>query len=182
MTSMDQPHNIQPQEENDLRKIYEIFKRNYKLFILSVVVALVAAFLVNRFSVPVYKVSSSILIKENKTQQGRTDVNDYLNSSLFGKNQNFQNELWVIKSSPVLEQTVRNLDLSVNYFKKEKFQYRDAYQEAPFQVFFISNHPQPVNVRFELTFLADGYFRLKANSGATTFYNFENDRVTRKNG
>ncbi len=175
-----QPRNIQNPEENDLQKVYELFIRNYKLFILCLVVALVAAFLVNRYSIPVYKVSSSILIKENKTQQGRTDVNDYLNSSLFGKNQNFQNELWVIKSSPVLEQTMRNLDLSVSYFKKEKFQYRDAYQEAPFQVYFVSNHPQPVNVRFELTFLSDGYFHLMANSREAGFYNFENDRVTLK--
>ncbi len=92
-------------------------------------------------------------------------MNDYLNSSLFGKNQNFQNELWVIKSSPVLDQTVRNLDLSVTYYKREKFQYRDAYQDAPFRVYFSTNHPQPVNVRFVLTFLAQGYFQVKGRVG-----------------
>ena len=171
---------LKSQEDNDLQKIAELFRRNYKLFIVCVAVALLLAFAVNHYMIPVYKVSSSILIKENKNQPRGSEVNDYLNSSLFGMNQNFQNELWVMKSSPVLDQTVRNLDMSVAYYKRERFQYRDAYQDAPFRVYFSTGHPQPVNVRFELTFLAQGYFRLKAVSGETTFYNFENGQVTGK--
>jgi capsular exopolysaccharide synthesis family protein len=171
---------IKMQEENDLNKIYLLFLRNYKLFILSVILAGGFAFLINRYSIPVYNISSSILIKENKTQQGGGSVNDFLNSSLLGKNQNFQNELWVMKSSPVLEQTIRNLDLSITYYKKEGFQYYDAYQNVPFQIFFVQNHPQPVNVRFELTFLMDGYFQLKAKSGKTSFSNFETNEIIRQ--
>ena len=64
-----------------------------------------------RIFIPVNSISSSIVIKVNKTQQNSSDVNDFLNSNLFGENQNFQNELWLTKSSPVLEQTIRNLDL-----------------------------------------------------------------------
>ena len=92
-----QSQNINFKEENDLEKLIELVFRKYKLFILCVVIALGLALVLNRYSIPVYKVSSSILIKENKTQQGKSDVNDFLNSSLLGKNQNFQNELWVIK-------------------------------------------------------------------------------------
>jgi tyrosine-protein kinase Etk/Wzc len=177
---MSQPQHLKPQEENDLQQVLDLIIRNYKLFIITVVVTLGLAFLVNHYLIPVYKVSSSILIKENKTQQGASGVNDFLNSNLFGKNQNFQNELWVIKSSPVLEQTIRNLDLSVVYYTREKFQYPDAYMDAPFQVYFLKNHSQPVSVKFELTFLTQGYFQLKASSGKTTFYNFETEQVTHK--
>ncbi len=175
---MPQSQNIKTQEENDLNKIYQLIQRNYKLFIVSVIIAVGVAFLVNRYSIPVYSISSSMLIKENKTQQSSPDVNDFLNSNLFGKNQNFQNELWVMKSSPVLEQTIRNLDLLVSYYKKDKFKYYDAYQNVPFQVFFLENHPQPVNVRFELTFLMNGYFQLRAKSGKTSFYNFTTGQIT----
>jgi hypothetical protein len=58
-----------------------------------VVIVLGVAYLINRFSILVYKVSSSLLIKENITQQGMSDENDILDSSFLGKNQNFQNEL-----------------------------------------------------------------------------------------
>ena len=166
------------QEDNDLKKISDLFIRNYRLFIICIIIAVVLAFLINRYSIPVYNISSSVLIKENKTQQSTAEVNDFLNSSLFGKNQNFQNELWVLKSSPVLSQTIRNLDLLGYLLQKKRFHYHDAYQNVPFQVFFLHNHPQPVNVRFEITFLANGYFQLKAKSGKTAFYNFETEQIT----
>ena len=89
---MQQTQNINIQEENDLKKISQIFLKNYKLFFLSMVFTFVAAFFINRYSTPIYKVSSSILIKED-AQQARGNINDYLNSNLFGSNQNFQNEL-----------------------------------------------------------------------------------------
>jgi capsular exopolysaccharide synthesis family protein len=136
--------------------------------------------LVNHFLIPVYKISSSVLIKEDTKQSGGSDANNYLNSSLFRMNQNFQNELWVLKSSPVIEQTVKNLDLSVNYFRKKGFQYLDAYKNAPFHIVFKRNHVQPINVRFHISFMNKEYFQLRAESGKTSFYNFENNEIIYK--
>jgi capsular exopolysaccharide synthesis family protein len=137
------------------------------------------AFGVNRYSVPTYGISASILIKE-KNQKGTSDVNDFLNSSLLGKNINFQNELWVIKSDPVIEKTVRNLDLNVTYYNKGKFQFYDAYQSVPFKINYLSNHPQPIYIKFIITFLNEGYFQLKAESKIASFFNYETDKPTHK--
>jgi tyrosine-protein kinase Etk/Wzc len=169
--------NVNLQEENDLKKITELISRNYKLFIAGIIIALGLAYLVNRFSIPVYKISSSVLIKEDTKQPGGSDANNYLNSSLIRVNQNFQNELWVLKSSPVIEQTIRNLDLSVSYYRKEGFQYFDAYKNAPFHIVFQRNHVQPINVRFYISFMNKEYFELRAESGKTSFYNFENNKT-----
>jgi len=92
-------------------------------------------------------------------------------------NQNFQNELWVLKSSPVIEQTIKNLDLSVSYFRKKGFQYLDAYKNAPFHIVFQRNHVQPINVRFNISFVNKEYFQLRVESGKTSFYNFENNEI-----
>src|SRR5664280_177469 len=174
---MPQSQNINLQEENDLKKITELILRNYKLFIAGIIIALSLAYLVNRFSIPVYKISSSVLIKEDTKQSEGRDVNDYLNSSLIRLNQNFQNELWVLKSSPVIEQTIKDLDLSVSYYRKEGFQYIDAYKNAPFHVVYQQNHAQPINVRFHITFMNKEYFEIRAESGKTSFYNFESDEI-----
>ena len=176
---MSQRRNINVQDENDFKKVVGLFFRNFKLFTISLIIAIALAFFINHYSIPVYKISSSILIKENKAQQSSGDVNNFLNSSLFGNNQNFQNELWVLKSSPVMEQTVRDLDLLVNYYEKSDFKYQDAYQNIPFRVIFIKDHPQPINVKFELTFLIDGYFNLKAKSKEAVFYNFETGQAAK---
>src|ERR1035437_6383451 len=177
---MSQSRNINLQEENELKRITELISRNYKLFIAGIIVALGLAYLVNRFSIPVYKSSSSVLIKEDSKQSGSSDANNYLNSSFLRINQNFQNELWVLKSSPGIEQTIKNLELSVSYYRKEGFQYLDAYKGIPFHIVFQQNHVQPINVRFYISFVDKEYFELKAESGKTSFYNFEKNEITYK--
>jgi len=177
---MPESPNFNLQEENELKKITELILRNYKLFFASILVALSLAYLKNRFSTPIYEINASVLIKEDTKQSGNRDVNDYLNSGLIRVNQNFQNELWVLKSSPVIEQTIRNLDLSVSYFRKEGFKYRDAYKNTPFRIVFQRNHVQPINVRFYISFTDIDYFQIKAESGNTTFYNFGKNEITSK--
>jgi tyrosine-protein kinase Etk/Wzc len=112
---MQKPQNIAFQEESDFKRIFEIVTRNYKFFVISLIITLILAFLVNHFMIPTYKISSSILIKEKSKPTSGSNVNEYLNSSLFGINQNFQNELWVLKSSPVIGQTISNLNLMITY-------------------------------------------------------------------
>lgn len=166
---MTQPQNLNYHQTSDFKKITDLVIRNYKLFAVSLIVTLGLAFFMNRFSVPIYEVSSSILIKEDN-MQGRGNMNDYLNSSLFGTNQNFQNELWVLQSSPVIDKTVKNLDLSVTYLRKEGFQYRDAYKNVPFKVLYSPNHVQPINAVFNITFLKNDEFRLVAEAEVASFY------------
>jgi tyrosine-protein kinase Etk/Wzc len=172
---MSQLNNINMQEDNDLKKVTELVLRNYKLFIISLVIALSLAFLKNRFSIPIYSISSSVLIKENTDQSSSRGMNDFLNSSLFGKNQNFQNELWVLQSSPVIEKTIKNINLSVSYFQKQGFQYMDAYKEAPFRILFSPEHVQPVYIRFDVSFYKNGNFQVKASSEEVDFYNYRTE-------
>ena len=84
---------IQQQDDNDFKKIFELVLRNYLFFIPILVVAMGLAFVYNKISVPVYEITASVLIKEDMSSGGGNRINNYLNSSLFGKNQNFQNEL-----------------------------------------------------------------------------------------
>lgn len=176
---MSQPNNLNIQEENDLKKMFELFLRNIKLFILSVCFTIAVAFLYNRYSVPVYSISSSILIKEDESRRQQVgNINDYLNSSLLGRNINFQNELWVLKSSPVLEKTIQNLDLTKFYFSIGRIQTNDSYKDVPFKISLLPDHPQPLNVRFTISFLSENNFQLSAESKYATFFNFFRNEIT----
>jgi capsular exopolysaccharide synthesis family protein len=178
-----QPHRIKIQEESDLRKFTDLFLRNRVLFISTMIITLIAAAFINRYSVPVYDISASILIREHQSDQTSGDGNDYLNSSLVSGNQNFQNELWVIKSSPVIDQTIRNLNLEVTYYKRDWIKRVDSYGKVPFRIIMLPNHPQPLNTTFRITFLKDDYFQLQVMpQKKTAFYNFETDRVSHEKG
>lgn len=170
---MSTPQDINVQEEIiDTKKIFDLILRNYKFFLVCLILALIAAVVVNRVKTPVYKISSSILIKEDNKQLSRPDVNDYLNSNILGTNKNFQNELWVLKSSPVLERTINNLDLQVSYFRKEGIRYVDAYKSVPFHILFLHDHIQPVGVKFFITFQSGEYFYVRAEATKATFYDY----------
>lgn len=174
---MQKPQYITTQEESDIKKIYELVIRNYKFFLISLITALILASLVNRYMIPVYKISSSILIKEESVSASRSNVNEYINSNIFGINQNFQNELWVLKSSPVIGQTIKNLDLSVNYYQQKGFQYADAYKNVPFKVLLLQNHIQPVNVRFNIAIKDNRYFEIRAQSKKAAFQQINKDEI-----
>jgi len=172
---MTQIENLNIQEDNDIKKAVELFLRNYKLFIISLIIALSFAVYINYTSIPMYKITSSVLIKENTKQSGSPNMNDYLNSSLFGTNLNFQNELWVLQSSPVIEKTVKNVNLSVNYYRKTNFNNIDAYNNTPFKILFSPNHVQPLNVKFDIKFNKSGTFQIKAESEKVRFYNYSTE-------
>jgi uncharacterized protein involved in exopolysaccharide biosynthesis len=172
--------NLNINEENDLKKLTELILRNYRLFLFGIIVAMGMAFILNHYLIPSYRISSSVLIKDDSKQQISREPNDYLNSSLLKMNQNFQNELWVLKSSPVIEQTIRNLDLSVKYYRKKSFQYLEAYKDVPFRIVYEQNHVQPINVKFRISFLDKQHFELTAETGKTSFYNFEKNEISFK--
>jgi capsular exopolysaccharide synthesis family protein len=175
---MPQSQNINVQKESEVKKITNLILGKYKLFILSVVAAIGLAFLINHYSIPLHRISAAILIKEDRNRQEGGDVNDFLNSSLFGKDQVFQNELWVFKSSLVIERTLKNLDLAVSYYVKTRFQYRDDYQNVPFKISFLKDHPQPIDIKFHVSFLNENSIQIRAESKKAHFYNYETDKYT----
>jgi tyrosine-protein kinase Etk/Wzc len=168
---MSQPNpQFSTQVDSDLVRALNLFSRNYKLLAISVSIALVSAFIYNHISVPVYQINASLLIQEeNKNKLANAE--EYINQDLFGSNQGFQNELYVLKSSPVLEQVIRNLDLTVNYFQKNRFSLLDAYKMVPFKVLLLKDHIQPINVNFLIALYDNGNYTIKASEETANFAN-----------
>lgn len=165
--------NVYIQDDNDIKKIVDLFLKNYKVFIVSVVMALFFAFLINKWSVPVYKVSSSLLIKEDNKAGAPANMNDFMNSGLFKMNQNFQNELWVLKSSPVIARMIENVNLPITYYKKKGTKYIEIYNNVPFKVSILRNHIQPVHVRFKISILDSSRFQITAKAKNVVFQYIE---------
>jgi tyrosine-protein kinase Etk/Wzc len=171
---MTPPLKVNIQEENDLDLIFRPIKRYYYLFIIGVVFALGLAYLKNKTTIPLYQARTSIRILKNKQQQ---NIGDYINSSLFGTNQNLSDELLAIKSSKIVSQTINNLGLPVTYYYKNKFLYIDAYKNVPFKLLYQQNHVQPLGVKFEIRFTSDSTFAISAEGENVSFYNYDDNQV-----
>ncbi len=162
---------ISTQEDSDIIRALNLFTRNYKILALCVIIALAMAFLFNRFAIPVYRITASLLILEEGRAGIGGETEDYINQDLFGTNQGFQNELYVMKSSPVIEQAVKNLDLTISYFQKAGLRQIDSYKITPFRVLLLQDHVQPINIRFMVTLHEGDKFTIKAEAENVVFTN-----------
>ena len=172
---MTQPHlQISAKDDSDLVRALNIFTHNYKLLAVCVIVAIAIAYLRNHLTNPVFRINASMLIKEANNARlggGGNDAEQYINQDLFGSNQGFQNELYVLKSTPIVEQTVKNLDLTINYYQKDGLRVLDAYKRVPFRVLLLRDHIQPVNVRFMIALHEGNKFTLRAEAKEAVFTN-----------
>jgi capsular exopolysaccharide synthesis family protein len=55
--------------------------------------------------------------------------------------------------------------------------YYDAYENVPFEISYLPNHSQPLNVRFNITFISGDHFQISAESKKASFYNFDTDEI-----
>ncbi len=97
---------------------------------------------------------------------------DFINNDLLNTTQNLQNELTIIKSFPLIEQTVKNLDLEVSYYEYIDYMMYNAYEWTPFKVFIFKEHPQLIGTTFDISFNSDGSYLLKVEKQDATVFNY----------
>lgn len=123
------------EEENDfnLKEVLYKYLSYWKWFAISLFLALVAAFVYLKYQVPVYRVHSSILIKDEKKGLGGDDMLKELN--LFSSNKVVDNEIEILKSYNLMERVVKGLNLNISYLYKDGFNTVELYgEESPIRL------------------------------------------------
>ncbi|MEN9525993.1 MAG: hypothetical protein RLZZ256_1377, partial [Bacteroidota bacterium] len=113
------------------------YVRYMPLFVVSIAISLMAAYVYLRYTVPVYSSTGSLLIKDEKSAGGR--AGDKV-EELFVSNAaaNIQSEMEILKSRPLMQRVVEKLDLSLDYYGVGKIKTVNVYKRAPFRVVPIS--------------------------------------------
>ncbi len=165
-------------EHNNLYfiKIFKLILKKIWIIIPTAILALGIAYVYNRYAIPSYEISSTILVKEDSNNRNISGADAFINMGLFNSGQNIQNELVILQSFPNIEKMVKNLDLEVSYFEYRDYQYYNIYKDAPFKVFIFKDHPQLIDVTFDLIFNTDGSFDLFLNKKDAVKYNYQSDQ------
>lgn len=112
-------------------------------FILSVLLSLSVAFLINRYSNPRYLVKATMLIKEKNSRGGMDGADGFLQGmQLLNTSKNIENELGVIRSRNMVLETIKNLDFGISYYSLGSIKKTDLYKSSPFSIQIDSNHLQ----------------------------------------
>jgi tyrosine-protein kinase Etk/Wzc len=130
--------------------------------------AFVLAYINIRYSVPVYQVQSSLLIQNDDATQG--DKNDLMGKLFMASpGTNLQNEIHLLRSTPVLQRVVKDLDLQTTYYNKGKVRRSSLlYKNLPFQLLILELPDSNNAVGFAIKVLNDKEFLL--NEGKEHYF------------
>ena len=140
---------VEKEESNiNLAELLHKMLAKWHWFAIAIVVAMVAAFIITKYSVPQYEATATLLIKDNGGLMGQMNM---LNNVIGNRSQvNFQNEIGTIQSMTMVKRTIKALGFYTTYYCKENFRYVDIYKDAPFEVVVDLYQSQPTGVMIEV--------------------------------
>lgn len=103
-------------------------------FVASILICLIGAWMYLHFQTPVYQVSASIMIKDDKKGGGGGSVSDLENLGIGGmitSTQSIDNEIEVLRSKTILKEVVNNLELYISYYDEDEFPRKEMYKTSP---------------------------------------------------
>lgn len=140
---------VEKEESNiNLAELLHKMLAKWHWFAIAIVVAMVAAFIITKYSVPQYEATATLLIKDNEGLMGQMNM---LNNVIGNRSQvNFQNEIGTIQSMTMVKRTIKALGFYTTYYCEENFRYVDIYKDAPFEVVVDLYQSQPTGVMIEV--------------------------------
>ncbi|MDR1725045.1 MAG: polysaccharide biosynthesis tyrosine autokinase [Bacteroidales bacterium] len=127
--------------------LFNILKQ-WRLFVACILVALLVAFAITKYSTPLYETQASLLIKSSEDKMSA--ISDILIQQQTLSNQSFQNEIGTIQSFTMVKNTVKALKFYVSYYLTTGLKTSDIYTKSPFEVELDLTQPQPTGIPIEI--------------------------------
>jgi capsular exopolysaccharide synthesis family protein len=116
----------------NLKRVLARMIRFWYVIVLSMLAALAVAYLINRYTTRVYPVRASIIIRESEENAGAKFL---YNNELISPYRNFYNELYIMRSYPLLQKVVEELSFDVSYYRVGNIKTTEFYEnDFPIQI------------------------------------------------
>ena len=132
--SYDNNMNELDEEKVDYQELLFRYIIHWPWFVVSVLACLIGAWVYLHFQTPVYQVSASIMIKDDKKGGGGGSTSDLENLGIGGmitSTQSIDNEIEVLRSKTILKEVVNNLELYITYYDEDEFPKKELYKTSP---------------------------------------------------
>ena len=124
-------------KEIDIRELLFKYLIHWPWFVGTVIVCLIAAYVYLYIATPVYNISATVLIKDDKKGGNSSNVAglDELGiSGLITSSQSIDNEIEVLRSKTLVKEVVNYLNLYVTYQDGDQIPSKELYKTSPVQV------------------------------------------------
>lgn len=193
-------------KEIDIRELLFKYLIHWPWFVGAVIVCLISAYVYLYVATPVYNISATVLIKDDKKGGSSNNVAglDELGlSGLITSSQSIDNEIEVLRSKTLVKEVVNYLNLYVTYQDDDQIPSKELYKTSPVQVNMTPQeaeklktkvviemvlHPQgslDVNVKMEDKEIQKHFEKLPAilptNQGTLSFFQTTDSVSSKKN-
>ncbi|MFD2035455.1 GumC family protein [Belliella marina] len=132
--------------------------RFWKIITVGMITGIIIAYIFNKSSPEVYQIESTILVGEEIPSLGM----DLFEPMRFMQpKSNVENEIRILKSYPIIQKTIEELQLNVSYFKPSLFKKEILYDSIPIKVVIDWDHPQLIGGVFQVNPLNKNKFSLQ---------------------
>ena len=152
----------------DIKSLIYIFLSHWYLFAIGAVLALAAAYLINRYSTNIYQAKGTVIIKEGRG----LDPTTIMTTSNFANYQNLDNEIAILRSYSLRERVIKKMGIEVTYFGKDRILSTELYDKSPFKVEYDASVPQAIGLDYDISFKKNGDFSLNAVADRVTKYDY----------
>ena len=166
------------EETVDIKELLYKFISHWRLFALTIPLALTVAYFINRYSSPIYKMNTSVLISLETS--GASELEGLMGGfGVSSSRQAYYNELEMMKSMGLTESVVKDLGFEVSYFGVGRVRLSETYNDGPFYVEFDKSHNQLTKQLFDIDWLSENNFKIsfEVNDDPRT-YNFAQESAS----
>src|SRR5436190_9576002 len=142
--------NTRPQRDVDIKFIVAKVLGNWYWYVLSVGLLLILGILIAIFSSPRYTVTGRVMVtgynSQGKAVTGTDESTILKDLGMFSVPNSVSNELEIIHSRTLVEQTVHDLQLNVSYWGQGDIRYEEIYKNSPYfiKILYLKNISDPI--------------------------------------
>jgi len=158
--------NIKAQQENmiDMKKVFSLVIFNRYYFLIAVAVTLICAFFYNTFTLPTFRVSTTLLINEGE-KGGAVTKNQFLEGlGTSSTIQNLDNQIAILTSKTLIARTLDELPFYTECYYRRIYNKISLYPDSPIAIIPESSDSLPRDIEFTFKYLNKNMFSLEAKS------------------
>jgi tyrosine-protein kinase Etk/Wzc len=132
------PSNENHNREFQLRNFIDHYLVHWKWFLIGAFISLTIAYIYLRYTTPQFKATATILVKDEKKGGMLSELSAFADMGIeSGLKNNVDNEIEILKSRTLVENTVKRLNLNISMFIKGNIINTEMYDKKPIKVYFI---------------------------------------------
>lgn len=153
------------EETIDIKKYFGKILFNWYWFAISIFLAVSVAYVVNRYTEPIYRAYSSVIVRDDERSKGLTGAENIIEGmEMFRSQKNVQNEIGILKSFTITHRAIQELkDFEVTYLAVGRRGIKEAklYKASPFVVRYDSLSRQLTGKPVYITILSKDEYLLE---------------------